>query len=93
MRKTELYDTVAKRTGYQPSVVREIVGAILTTITDELRKGNDVTLTGFGTFSTTTYQARKVNGIAGETVKVPKHRVVKFRTGKYLRDAVRRVKK
>ena len=50
MNKTELISAVSKKTGIRKSDVQMILDACLSTITEELSEGQNVQLTGFGTF-------------------------------------------
>lgn len=59
-------------------------------ITDALKAGDKIALTGFGTFSISKRAARKgVNPRTGEKLQIPAMNVPKFKAGKALKDAVR----
>ena len=61
-----------------------------TTIEKTLKAGNDVVLTGFGTFSVAKRAARMGrNPQTGATIKIAAKRVPKFKAGKGLKDAVK----
>jgi DNA-binding protein HU-beta len=61
----------------------------LSQITEELKVGNDVTLHGFGKFSTKTTAARTGrNPITGDPVDIPAKRKVVFKPQKMLKEAV-----
>jgi len=66
--------------------------AVLDTITEALKEGQSVTLTGFGTFEVRDIKARKVRALrgrqAGQLVTVPAHKRPGFRAGHELRRAV-----
>ena len=68
------------------------LNAVLEAITEALREGNPVTLTGFGTFDVRQIRARKVRAIrgkqAGQMVTVPAHKRPGFRAGTELARAV-----
>ena len=52
-------------------------------------KGNEVSITGFGTFGITQREAREGrNPRAGEALKIPAKKLPKFRAGKTLREAI-----
>ena len=54
-----------------------------------LKKGDKITLTGFGTFGTSKRAARNGrNPRTGETVKIPARKAVTFKVGSKLKDAV-----
>jgi DNA-binding protein HU-beta len=62
----------------------------LTGISKALKKGDKVTLIGFGTFSVKKRSARKGrNPQTGEPIKIPATKVPKFTPGKKLKDAVK----
>jgi len=66
------------------------LSALLDTITSALTKGDKVTITGFGTFSTSKRAARAgVNPRTGEKIQIKATVVPKFKAGKSLKDAVR----
>jgi len=68
----------------------EIVDFVFDSITECLKKGDEVSIAGFGTFVVKNRKARDArNPRTGETVKVPAMKVPKFRAGKGLKDAVR----
>jgi DNA-binding protein HU-beta len=68
------------------------LNAVLESITEALREGSPVTLTGFGTFDVRQIKARKVRAIrgkqAGQMVTVPEHKRPGFRAGTELARAV-----
>ena len=68
------------------------LNAVLTSISEALRQGRNVTLTGFGTFEVRQIKARKVRAIrgrqAGQMLTVPAHKRPGFRAGSELQRAV-----
>lgn len=59
------------------------------TITDSLKKGDEVRLVGFGTFTVSNRAATEGrNPRTGETIKIPASKQPKFKAGKGLKDAV-----
>jgi DNA-binding protein HU-beta len=68
------------------------LNAVLTSITEALKKGQTVTLTGFGTFDVRQIKARKVRAIrgrqAGQLMNIPAHKRPGFRAGSELQRAV-----
>ncbi len=61
----------------------------MATTTDAMKKGDKLTLIGFGTFSVTERSARTCrNPQTGKEMKVAAKRVVKFKVGKKLSEAV-----
>ncbi len=68
----------------------EVMETLISTITDCLKKGEDVSIAGLGIFSTKERQARQArNPRTGETINVPAMKVPKFKPAKGLKDAVR----
>jgi DNA-binding protein HU-beta len=66
------------------------VDAVLDTITDTLRRGDSVTFTGFGKFSTSARAARMgVNPRTGAKVMIPATTVPKFSAGSSLKSSVK----
>ena len=65
------------------------VESILSGVTDALKAGDSLTLTGFGTFKVVHRKARQGrNPSTGETIQIPAQNVVKFTAGKKLRESV-----
>lgn len=91
MNKFELADAIVAKTHLAKKDVEAVVKALLDVVTEQLTKGNEVTLTGFGTFSAKFRHARKgVNPRnPSETIDVPAVMVPKFKAGKALKDALK----
>jgi DNA-binding protein HU-beta len=82
LNKTELIDTVAKSTGETKRVVGDVVEGLVTTIQKQVKKGDKVTLPGFGTFSRRQRAARTArNPQTGEPIKVRASKVPTFKAG------------
>ena len=89
MNKNDLIDAVAERTALAKSDAARAVEAVLGTIADSLKKGDVVTLSGFGAFATKTRAARTGrNPRTGEAIQIAASRVPGFKAGKGLKDAV-----
>ena len=68
----------------------EIVDFVFDSIADCLKKGEEVSIAGFGTFAAKQRKARTArNPRTGEAVQVPAMKVPKFKAGKGLKDAVK----
>ena len=68
----------------------EVVDFIFDSITNSLKKGEEVAISGFGTFLTKSRKARTArNPRTGEMVQVQAMTVPRFRAGKGLKEAVR----
>lgn len=88
--KKEFTDIIADKMECSKAQACECLDAILEAITDELKKGNTVALTGFGAFIATKRNARTGrNPQTGEAVKISARTVVRFKVGKSLKEAVR----
>jgi len=88
--KQDFVDAVADRSGMSKSDAAKAVEAVLDTITDTLRRGDAVTFTGFGKFSTSARAARMgVNPRTGAKVMIPATTVPKFSSGSSLKSAVK----
>jgi nucleoid DNA-binding protein len=89
MNRAELIEEVAKATCTKKEA-DEAVSAILAAIKKALKKGESVTLVGFGTFSVSKRKARKGrNPQTGEAIKIAAKKVPVFKAGKGLKDAVK----
>lgn len=90
MRKAELAEAVQAAAGLDSkSQAEAVVDAVIDTITKTLSSGEEVALTGFGTFKVTRRSARTgVNPRTGEKIQIAAKTVPKFSAGKSLKDAV-----
>jgi DNA-binding protein HU-beta len=87
--KNDLVDAVAEQTGLAKSDAARAVEALLGAVTDALRKGETVTLSGFGSFVAKTRAARTGrNPRTGEAIAIPASRAPAFKAGKGLKDAL-----
>lgn len=90
MNKEELVERVAGKTGLTKKDALEAVNTTLTTITGALRKGDKVTLVGFGTFLVRRRAAREGrNPQTGAKIKIPARKVPAFSAGKDLKSAIK----
>jgi len=88
--KTDLINAVAKVTGLSKADAGRSVDAFVETVTKALKKGDAVTLVGFGTFAVKKRAARKGrNPRTGAEIKIAAAKVPGFRAGKSLKDAVK----
>jgi len=87
--KNELVDAVSERTGLAKSDAARAVEAVLSTITETLKTGDQVALSGFGSFVAKTRAARTGrNPRTGEAIAIPASRAPAFKAGKALKDAI-----
>ncbi len=90
MGKQDLIEVLAKEANVSKNQAGECLNIVLGEISKSLKKGKDVTLTGFGTFSVSKRKARKgVNPRTGEKIQIAATKVPKFKAGKGLKDAVK----
>ena len=89
MNKAELIDAVASSADLSRASATQAVDAVVDTITESLRKGDSVTLVGFGTFEVRARAARTGrNPQTGEEIQIKASRAPAFKAGKALKDAV-----
>lgn len=89
MNKTELIDHIATQADISKAAAGRALDALIGAVTTSLKKGDSVTLVGFGTFDVSTRAARTGrNPRTGEEINIEEARVPKFRPGKALKDAV-----
>ncbi len=89
MNKNDLINAVAQSCGLSKSDATQAVEAVFSSITDTLRGGDEVRVSGFGTFAVSTRKASTGrNPRTGEAIQIPETRQPKFRAGKTLKDAV-----
>lgn len=87
--KADLAAQIAKSADISKAAAGKAVNAIIQNIKDALSKGNDVTLIGFGSFTTAKRAARTGrHPQTGKPLKIPAKTVPKFRPGKALRETV-----
>jgi len=89
MNKGELIDAVSKMTQHPKAQTEEMFNSFMAVIQNALTSGNSVQMIGFGTFAVEERAARiGRNPATGEELKIPAKRVVKFKVGGKLKDAV-----
>jgi DNA-binding protein HU-beta len=87
--KTELIDHIAKQADISKAAAGRALEALVGGIRAALKKGNSVTLVGFGTFAVGKRAARTGrNPRTGATIKIKAAKVPKFRPGKALKDSL-----
>lgn len=90
MNKATLVDYVAGKTGLTKKAVAEAVEAMVDAVVSTVKKGDTVTLTGFGTFKASKRKARNGrNPQTGAAIKIPARTVPVFRPGKEFKDKVK----
>jgi nucleoid DNA-binding protein len=90
MNKQQLIERIVKHTKVSKRLAARMVATTLAAVTASLKKGDAVTLVGFGTFKTAVRKARTGrNPLTGGTIKIPRRKTVRFSAGKALKDAIR----
>ncbi len=90
MTKDGLVEAIIKEAGLESKAqAHRIVDAVLDTIMKTMKRGEDVAITGFGTFRVVKRAAREGrNPKTGEKIHIPASIKPKFRAGKALKEAV-----
>ena len=83
MNKAELIDKIAKDSGITKAQANDALDSFTNSVVGTLKKGDRVTLVGFGTFSVTERSARNGrNPQTGEVIKIKARKAPKFMAGK-----------
>ena len=94
MNKSQLIDAVASDSGLTKADSSRAIESLIGTVTKTLKKGDEVSITGFGKFSVVKRAARRgVNPRTGESVKIKASKEPKFSAGAQLKQAVGGAKK
>lgn len=89
MNKSELIDAIASASGLTKTNSEKALNAVVEGITASLKKGDSVQLVGFGTFKVSARAARTGrNPQTGAEIKIAAKKVVGFKAGKALDEAV-----
>lgn len=90
MNKGDLVGKIAKDAGLTKPQAQAAVNSLISGVTASLKKGQKVTIVGFGTFSVAKRKARVGrNPQTGDPIKIAAHKVPKFACGSELKKAVR----
>ena len=91
MNKQELIGKIATDANITRTAAATAIDALVEGITSSLKKGQRVTLMGFGTFGTSKRKARTGrNPQTGETIKIGAKTAVRFKAGKELDETLNR---
>ena len=89
MNKQELIDAIAAESGLSKKDSKTALEAVVKTVGTTLKKGDKVTLIGFGTFSVAARAAKTGrNPQTGKELQIKAKKVVKFSTGSELDKAI-----
>ena len=90
MNKTELIEQVAEAADISRKAAGDALQGFMTAVTDTMKQGDKLSLIGFGTFSVTERSARTCrNPQTGKSMEIPAKKVVKFKVGSKLAEAVK----
>lgn len=91
MNKAELINHISEKVGVTKKQAEDMVETFVTTVTETLKSGNEVTIAGFGAFMAKTRAGR--TGVnpqnPTEKIQIPSVVVPKFKAGKGLKDALK----
>jgi DNA-binding protein HU-beta len=94
MNRVDLIASIANIAGLKKVDAEKALNAFLETVTEELAKGEEIRLVGFGTFKTTYRSATEGRNMQTKApMTIPARHIPKFRPGKQLKDAVAGIKK
>ena len=90
MNKQSLAEEVHNKIGCTKTDAQQMIETVIDTIIASLKKGDEVSIAGLGTFSVKMRNARQArNPRTGEIIQVPAMNVPKFKAAKGLKDAVK----
>lgn len=89
MKKSDFVAKIAEKNGISQAKAKEVVDSVFAELSSVLESGDSYSQLGFGTFSVAERPARTGrNPRTGETVEYPAAKVVKFKAGSALKEAV-----
>jgi DNA-binding protein HU-beta len=89
MTKSDIIDKMAKDANISKAAAGKSLDSFIESLKKTLKKGNKVTLVGFGTFSVGKRAARKGrNPRTGETIKIKASKTPRFKAGKAFKNAI-----
>lgn len=90
MTKADLVDKIAETSGLTKAASEKALNAFLDSVKEILLHEGRLNLTGFGTFAVESRGERKGrNPRSGATITIPASKVVKFRSGRKLKDTIK----
>ncbi len=90
MNKSELVDAIAQNAELSKADAGRALDGMIAAVTKALKKGDTVSLVGFGTFSVKKRAARTGrNPATGETIKIKASKTPSFKAGKGFKDAIK----
>ena len=89
MNKKDLVECIAEAAEISKADAEKALNATLVAVAETLKKGDKVTLVGFGTFSVSKREARQGrNPQTGSAIKIPAKNVARFKAGSKLSEAI-----
>ena len=89
MNKADLVSMIAAKSNLTKKDSESALNALVESITESMKKGDKVSLVGFGTFETRKRAARNgINPQTKKTIKIPATNAPAFKAGKALKDSV-----
>lgn len=89
MNRQQLIARIVKETGVSKALATRMVTTAFAAISTALKKGDAVTLVGFGTFKTAVRKARTGrNPLTGGAIRIPRRKIVRFTAGKALKTSI-----
>lgn len=90
MNKAKLIETLAEKADLTKKQVEDVLDAFIQVTMDTIKNGDEVTLTGFGTFSARVRKGREgINPRTKQAITIKPTKVVKFKAGKVLKDTLK----
>lgn len=87
--KTDLVDALAEKTSLSKKDAEQVLDAAIQFITQTLKKGEKLTVSGFGSFDVSARAARTGrNPKTGEAIQIPASKNPRFRAGRVLKEAI-----
>ena len=91
MTKDEMIAIMAEESGISKRQASDALSTFMTSITTQLKKGEKVAFSGFGTFTVSARKARTGrNPQTGATINIPATKVPVFKAGKHLKEAIKK---
>jgi DNA-binding protein HU-beta len=90
MNKTELIEKIANQANGSKNEAQKFFDAFTNVVESELKKGNQVQITGFGKFYVQQRDARQgINPQTKQRINIPASKVPKFTAGNALKDSIK----
>ncbi len=87
--KTNLIDAVAEKANLSKKDAEQVLDAAIDYVTQTLKKGEKLTISGFGSFDVSARAARTGrNPKTGEAIQIPASKNPRFRAGKVLKETI-----